>query len=41
MLGLDLGVVNVATDSEGEQFTGVLVRQKRSPYVAPVPPHGV
>jgi putative transposase len=41
LLGLDLGVVNVATDSEGEQFTGVLVRQKRSPYVAPVPPHGV
>ncbi len=33
-IGIDLGLVNVATDSEGEQFTGTLVREKRSRYVA-------
>jgi len=33
-IGVDLGVVNVATDSTGEQFTGVEVRQKRSRFVA-------
>ena len=33
-LGVDLGICNVATDSEGEQFTGAQVRAKRSRFVA-------
>lgn len=33
-IGIDLGLVNVATDSEGEQFAGTLVREKRSRYIA-------
>ena len=33
-LGIDLGIVNIATDSEGEQFTGAQVREKRSRFVA-------
>ena len=34
ILGVDLGMCNVATDSTGEQFTGSVVRQKRSRFVA-------
>src|SRR5947209_5124495 len=33
-IGVDLGLVNVATDSTGEQFTGAEVRLIRSRYVA-------
>jgi IS605 OrfB family transposase len=33
-IGVDLGIVNVATDSEGEQFTGAEVRLIRSRFVA-------
>jgi IS605 OrfB family transposase len=33
-LGVDLGIVNIATDSEGEQFTGSRVRAMRSRFVA-------
>src|SRR6266702_1965666 len=33
-IGVDLGICNVATDSEGEQFTGAEVRAKRSRFVA-------
>ena len=33
-LGVDLGVVNIATDSEGESFTGSQVRKKRAAFVA-------
>lgn len=33
-IGVDLGICNVATDSEGEQFTGAQVRAKRSRFVA-------
>jgi putative transposase len=33
-IGVDLGICNVATDSEGEQFTGAEVRAKRTCYVA-------
>ena len=34
VLGVDLGICNVATDSEGEQFTGSAVLKKRSHFVA-------
>ena len=34
VLGVDLGICNVATDSTGEQFTGSAVRKKRSRFVA-------
>lgn len=34
VLGIDLGICNVATDSEGEPFTGREIRQKRAQYVA-------
>ena len=30
----DLGICNIATDSEGEQFTGKKVRARRARYVA-------
>jgi putative transposase len=33
-IGIDLGICNVATDSEGEQFTGAEVREKRRCFVA-------
>ena len=33
-IGVDLGICNVATDSEGERFTGAEVRAKRTCYVA-------
>ena len=33
-LGVDLGICHVATDSMGEQFTGSIVRKKRSGFVA-------
>ncbi len=33
-IGVDLGLVNIATDSTGEQFTGASVRAKRSHFVA-------
>lgn len=32
-IGVDLGIVNVATDSTGESFTGAKVRQVRNRYV--------
>jgi putative transposase len=32
-IGIDLGICNVATDSEGEQFTGAEVREKRRRFV--------
>jgi putative transposase len=31
-LGVDLGIVNLATDSEGEHFTGAMIRIVRSRY---------
>ena len=31
-LGVDLGIVNLATDSEGEQFTGTVIRIMRGRY---------
>jgi transposase len=31
-LGVDLGIVNLATDSEGEQFTGAIIRIVRGRY---------
>jgi IS605 OrfB family transposase len=34
VLGIDLGICNVATDSQGEPFTGTGVRKKRAQYVA-------
>ena len=34
IIGVDLGLVNIATDSTGEQFTGASVRAKRSHLVA-------
>jgi IS605 OrfB family transposase len=34
VLGVDLGICNIATDSEGEQFTGKEVRARRARYVA-------
>src|SRR6266480_1678068 len=33
-IGVDLGLVNIAVDSTGEQFTGASVRAKRSHFVA-------
>lgn len=33
-IGIDLGIVHVATDSTGERFTGAHVRKARSRYVA-------
>lgn len=33
-IGVDLGIRNVATDSTGEQFTGVPVRAARARFVA-------
>jgi putative transposase len=33
-IGVDLGLVNIAIDSTGEQFTGASVRAKRSHFVA-------
>ena len=33
-IGVDLGLVHIATDSTGEQFTGASVRAKRSHFVA-------
>ncbi len=32
MLGVDLGIVNLATDSEGEQFTGAMIHAVRNHY---------
>jgi IS605 OrfB family transposase len=34
VLGVDLGICYIATDSEGEQFRGAAVRDKRTRYVA-------
>jgi putative transposase len=34
VLGVDLGICTVATDSEGEQFTGAAVREMRARFVA-------
>jgi putative transposase len=33
VIGVDLGICNVATDSKGEQFTGKQVRDKRASFV--------
>ena len=32
VLGVDLGIVNLATDSEGEQFTGAMIHTVRTRY---------